>query len=597
MNLPEHPQIEMAHVATFEVYDNNDQNIKTSKITVNQEEEKQNEYITSELEAKLEIEKTELEVGDLVKLYLNINNNLDRDINNATIELTLPEELELLELNMPEEYGFDARKEYIITNVNLEENKEVRIEIGLQANQVYDSIKTIKATIKNDEDIIEMKENVKFNSVSEIETNITSDKQGIILNKNDMITYTITLKNRGNAHAVVDIDLIKTDNISILQMSRENLNTGEVQSMTSGDLMGKMTNISINPNETVRILVDAIVNEVESNTVETVYAEITGKMINNTKTNTLSNKIDKKEEKTVQRKEDKQKENSITGLAWIDRNSNGRKDENEILLKGVQVRLIDTDTSKIVATQKTNNNGEYSFKALPKGNYVVEFDYNTDKLTITDYKKDSVESEFDSDIINTTQSNTTTSKTEVIPLEAGKDENVNAGFVVNKKFDISISKEISKVTVDNKNDIETQQFQSTKSAKMNLDSNYLKDSLLLVEYDIKVTNCGDIEGYINLISDILPEGMVFNSELNTNWYEDNNGMIYSVALSDIKLQPGETQSIKLVLTKEIKNEQNIYLVNTAIIEKTFNEYLIEDNNNENDISKSELTITTNERRK
>ena len=125
----------------------------------------------------------------------------------------------------------------------------------------------------------------------------------------------------------------------------------------------------------------------------------------------------------------------------------------------------------------------------------------------------------------------------------------------------------------------------------------MKNSLLLVEYEIAITNTGEIAGYAKLISNSIPEGMVFNSELNTNWYEENDGKIYSVALENNLIQPGETVILKLVLTREITNNTSLEFTSKATLERTFNEYLIDDKDEKNNSSNADLTVSTNGRRK
>ncbi|HVZ22994.1 MAG TPA: SdrD B-like domain-containing protein, partial [Vicinamibacterales bacterium] len=60
---------------------------------------------------------------------------------------------------------------------------------------------------------------------------------------------------------------------------------------------------------------------------------------------------------------------SISGMKYDDLNRNGRKDPNEPGLKGWTMRLIRND--RVIATQVTDANGNYTFANLPAGTYVV----------------------------------------------------------------------------------------------------------------------------------------------------------------------------------------------------------------------------------
>ena len=76
---------------------------------------------------------------------------------------------------------------------------------------------------------------------------------------------------------------------------------------------------------------------------------------------------------------------------------------------------------------------------------------------------------------------------------------------------------------------------------------YAKNAVIVAQYEITVSNIGEVEGSVYLVSDKLPEGMKFSSELNTDWYEGEDENIYSVALSSKKIKPGEQEKLKIVL--------------------------------------------------
>ena len=104
--------------------------------------------------------------------------------------------------------------------------------------------------------------------------------------------------------------------------------------------------------------------------------------------------------------------------------------------------------------------------------------------------------------------------------------------------------------------------------------------------------------------DYIPEGMTFKSELNPDWYTGTDGMLYTTALEDVELQKGETREIKLVLTKQMTEENTGIVNNIAEIYEDYNIYGISDKNstpgnkvqNENDMSSADtmLTVKTGE---
>ena len=442
---------------------------------------------------------------------------------------------------------------------------------------------------------------VKIAKPSTMEIVIASDKTGKTLQANEEIQYKVALRNNGEAKANVNISVAQMLGISIQKIETINLSTGVTTSVTTTDLEKALETISINPNEIVQINILGKAKSLELDTTNTMYVNITGENIEDITTNKIINTV-KKEEKTVQegtvenqlnnnQEETLDNNNTIMGTAWIDKNSNGKKDKNEVLLKGVQAVLIDTKTSQEVAKTTTNNEGEYSFKNINEGNYVVAFNYNTNTFAVTDYKNGEMESDIDSDAIMTSQNNKTVAKTEIITLKEGKTADANIGLVLNKTFDMRKNKGITKVTVDNEQGTNTYDFNNTSMAKVEIDGKYLKGSIILVEYEIAVTNVGELAGFAKVITDKIPDGMKFNSELNTNWYEGENGILYCEELENKQLQPGETATVKLVLTKEMTDDSATSPVNTVTLEETFNEYLIEDKKQNNNSAEATIIIS------
>jgi len=65
--------------------------------------------------------------------------------------------------------------------------------------------------------------------------------------------------------------------------------------------------------------------------------------------------------------------NTVRGAAWLDYDSNGLRDANEIALAGIRVDVYD-DLGLFVSNRITIYNGHYEF-SLPEGEYRLEFDY------------------------------------------------------------------------------------------------------------------------------------------------------------------------------------------------------------------------------
>ena len=155
---------------------------------------------------------------------------------------------------------------------------------------------------------------------------------------------------------------------------------------------------------------------------------------------------------------------------------------------------------------------------------------------------------------------------------------------------MSVNKGITKVTVNDNVKTEKYDFNAVNTAKVEIDGKNIKGSLVLVEYEIAITNNGEVAGYAKLISDQIPDNMKFASELNKDWYE-KDGLIYTEALSDKKIQPGETTTLKVILTKEMNDDKVVALTSKATLEETYNEYLIQDSNLKNNEAESTMIIS------
>ena len=90
-------------------------------------------------------------------------------------------------------------------------------------------------------------------------------------------------------------------------------------------------------------------------------------------------------------------------------------------------------------------------------------------------------------------------------------------------------------------------------------------------YSIRVTNEGDIAGYVKEITDYVPEGLKFVAEDNPYWKDEGNNIISTTKLENTLLQPGESADVEVLLTW-INREDNMGLkTNIAEISKDYND--------------------------
>ena len=263
---------------------------------------------------------------------------------------------------------------------------------------------------------------------------------------------------------------------------------------------------------------------------------------------------------------------SISGIAWIDKDKNGSREENEELLQNIKVILINAENNTIVKNESgeqiislTDANGEYRFENLKPGKYVVIFEYDNKTYSVTTYKKDNVNDNNNSDVVSSRVQidgqSSVAAVTDILLLDNNL-ENIDIGLIENAKFDLKLDKYISKVVIKNSQGTETKTYENTKLAKVDFVAKYINSASLVITYKFVITNNGDVSGYVDKLSDNLPSGLEFSSELNKNWYQGSDGMLYT-SLSNKAIEPGKTSEIELVLTKEMDENNTGTVTNTA----------------------------------
>ena len=96
----------------------------------------------------------------------------------------------------------------------------------------------------------------------------------------------------------------------------------------------------------------------------------------------------------------------------------------------------------------------------------------------------------------------------------------------------------------------------------------------------------------------MPSDLSFSSELNADWYQANSNL-QNNSLSNKAIQPGETQTVDLVLVKTVNGDNTGTIINIAEIGQASNNLEISDvdstpgNNNasEDDYGRAEVIVS------
>lgn len=484
--------------------------------------------------------------------------------------------------------GFEIAEIYLEVKVDGTKYNMTKV-----SNAMSISGKTVNnETFEMQSNMVENKTKIKKPSLSGyLTSNIPNNWE---VEEGDIVEYTLQLENTGEQLIQgINIEGILPEGLRYLSSKYK---VDGVESELGGGTdaeNGEPIRLSINllSGQILQYTITAKVEELEENVNEKEVSysfKITHGEIEDITTNEIKYKIVKSgSTDNGQEGGELTGKRRIQGVAWLDANANGKSDKEEQKLSGITVLLFNNDTGdfvkdgngdKIVVT--TDENGQYTFKSLKSGNYTVVFKYDTSKYSATEYKKNEISEIENSDAIDAEVTidgvKFIAGVTEKITVTDENIYNINLGLVEHKKFDLTIDKKISNITVQNPTGTAKYPY-DTNFAKRELIGKYVNQTTIVVEYKITVKNEGEIDGYVKKIVDYLPSNLKFNAELNKNWYTAENGAIYNSSLSNVKLQPGESKEVILYLTKSLQeSDLGTPITNTAEIYEAYNELGIKD---------------------
>lgn len=272
--------------------------------------------------------------------------------------------------------------------------------------------------------------------------------------------------------------------------------------------------------------------------------------------------------------------NTISGLAWVDTNRDGKKDSREKGISGVKVRLYADSTKSYLKDEKgniienkTDAEGKYTFNNIEKGKYIVLFQYDMEEYEPTKYLNDG-DSKVVLKKVEIEGKEETFAITNIINVQSNV-SNINIGLREKLIFDLELDKYISRIVVQNSKETKSYDYKDATLAKVEIHRKRVQGSLVVLEYKIKIKNNGEVAGYAKNIIDYLPSGLTFSSELNKDWYLSGD-YLHTKGLENVVINPGEEKEVKLILTKTMTNENTGLINNRAEIYQDYNEYGILD---------------------
>ena len=297
---------------------------------------------------------------------------------------------------------------------------------------------------------------------------------------------------------------------------------------------------------------------------------------------------------------------SISGKVWLDRNKDGIYDFGEDVLKGIGVYIYKVqdknfDSGKEFAFVVTDKKGEYTFGDLPKGEYVIAFGYNYNLYNVTNYMNPKAKTNENSDVISKIHKdgNVAIGMTDVLEIVDRPLVNIDMGLIQINEFDMALEKYVSKTIVKNSKGVIEKQYNDEPLVKLEINSKVFEKSSVSLEYKIQVINEGEIDGYVNRIVDYIPDGLIFNKDLNSDWNMLEDGTLVYTGLIDKKINAGEIKEIPLILTMDMDTKRSIEFVNDAELLEVTNDRGFQDIDSitgnrqefEDDFGKGSIIIT------
>lgn len=589
-------------------------------------ESNETQLITSEADLRITVKRVtdrdiELYESGTVRYFAIIENISDKKQDNVKVKTNLSEVLKVNRVtlltgmetegnnnNSIKSEELDYKEEFNIGSLEIGETKVLSYDMAINTLDNTNGINfSVIAKIKNDE----FKSNNFVDNVKKIDVsiNMNTNTQSQYVQAGDIIEYTITIRNNGTE----DINglTIKDTIPNSLAVKKVSIDGKEIERLKETNNVEISCDIASQTESTIKIetLVKYSVDRTEAEPITNIaYAEILGEKLATTseinhiiEANKSEDIID--EDKDNDNNEDNDGDNDsnkdidsdddiangnrmITGIAWFDENANGQKDADEKLLSNIKVYLLNTKTNNFVKDTAgktleatTNDNGVYVLNNIENGKYVVVFEYNKTQYALTKYKAENIEETINSDVmineLSIENEKQQVASTDIIEINNKNISGINLGLIELKDFSFKLDKYVSRILIQNSEGTTVKEYNDTTVAKAELDKKKINGTTVIIEYKIRVTNIGEIDGYVKKIVDYVPSDLKFSSELNTDWYQVGSDL-YNSSLANEKIPAGESRDIRLTLTKAMTENNTGLINNTAEIAESYNELGIAD---------------------
>ncbi len=588
-------------------------------------------------------------IGETLERGIRVKNLTNKTLKNLTVTKNITNNFEVTKAELVKVENNESVKladgqvyeDRIVWNISeLKANEVLFMNYNLKVKQLGEGLSSeiVSANVKvecSETDTYEAKFEIKISKAIVSLRQSTDKDVNNAINEDDTVTYIFEIENNSDVNMtgiefkdnIPNMMLLKkivytqngnekvleTVNSSVASVMLNDLKSGE-KAKIEVVCIPKLKNESYEQTITnVGRISSDLVEEIESNPITHIVKVSKTLFTDGDSSNSSdgsdknNNTVDSNGNTTLNGNNSINKTYKISGYVWNDKNKNGIRENTETSIPSneVQVKLIESNSGKILKTVNPNAIGLYEISGVGNGSYFLLFDYDTVKYGITTYHKADAASEVNSDIVSTKYTLDgkirNAAVTDKISVDNAGVTNINAGLFEADKFDLAIDMGIKKVTIQSSKGTTNTNYDNAKLVKEDLPAKTLDGTVVYVEYEITITNKGDLAGYAKKIVDYKPTAMKFNSSLgnNSDWYSTSDGStLYTTKFQNDEIKAGETRTMSLVLTKNM-TEDNTGLENNIVeIEEDYNIYGVSDYNStpgnkaqgENDMSSSDIII-------
>lgn len=577
----------------------NGDNIQANGLNINVEDNAFQVYIKS-----IDDPSVVHQEGATIAYVVGVKNITDTTQNNVTINIDKPENMELYSADSAEQV-YDSEP-IVIDTIGADE--EVLVKYMYQITTVNQEEEEISVSANvTDSEGNKTRSNIYDTTVYGIalDINLTANNENGYVKTDDTINYKLTIKNIGN----VDIEGINiqdeiSNELTILSVTQDgeeieavNNKIASTGRLPVGGSIEMDINTVVNYSDTRTEDVD-IVNQAEILANNTIYTSNEVRHTVEASRTDLPNTDDPNNPNNPGGTDENGY--SIRGTAWLDENSDGAMQDTEEKIQNVNVMLLNVETNEFVTdadgntvTATTDNSGEYILHNLNPGKYMVVFEYDLNRYSLTTYQKAGVSDSENSDVISRQLTidgqQGTYAVTDTIEIANRSVANISIGLIRAQEFDLQLNKYITQVVVQSPSGTKVNSFDNTSLARVELEAKQMNSTSVVIEYAIEVTNVGEVDAYARDIVDKLPEGFEFSSELNKDWYLMGNEA-HNTSIANDVIRPNESRTLTLVLTKDMTNDTSGTYTNTAQIADSYNDSGVQDLNNSNNSSQAQVIL-------